>query len=224
MDKELKDQSLDEIASQLSHPTGEAGITMAEMMNETNMGMIVESIDNLNLRDRFKVLELGPGNGAHLTKILGLAKNLDYYGLELSETMVKEANRINSAYLQDNKIEFKLYEGKVIPYEANSFERMMTVNTIYFWPDPLATLAEAFRVLKSDGLFIITFGQKKFMQQLPFVNHKFKLYSNEDISKLVELSDFQLADTLDKKETFIGKFGESMQRDYSLAILKKPAQ
>ena len=43
----------------------------------------------------------------------------------------------------------------------------MTVNTIYFWSNPVKLIGEIERTLKLNGICVLTFGDKDFMQKLP---------------------------------------------------------
>jgi SAM-dependent methyltransferase len=60
-----------------------------------------------------------------------------------------------------------LYEGKKLPFEDETFDKIFTVNTVYFWENPVEFLNEIYRVLKDDGTFVLTFGQRDFMEKLP---------------------------------------------------------
>ncbi|WP_052305756.1 hypothetical protein [Pseudopedobacter saltans] len=110
MSNHLKESDLQSIAKQLSNPTGVEGIQMGEIMNESNAGMITSTIKTLNLVDNQSILELGHGNCSHLADILNSAKNLEYAGLEISDTMHQQASEKNSPFLSE-KIRFELYDG-----------------------------------------------------------------------------------------------------------------
>ena len=101
-------EELKSIASQLRRPQGKKGIEMAEMMNGTNISMTFHSIDKLGVLDHNKILELGHGNCGHLAYLLNQRGGLAYYGLEVSELMHKEAQRINQAYIGTGQASFHL--------------------------------------------------------------------------------------------------------------------
>lgn len=221
MQKQPSETELQEIESQLRCPNGQKGIETGEMMNETNIGMTLETIKILNIQDGNTVLELGHGNCGHLEKLLNQAENISYYGLEISETMYEEAKIKNSKLTENHKIVFRLYDGNIIPFPDNSFDRIMTVNTLYFWESPVKFLNEISRVLKPDGVFILTFAHKKFMETLPFVKQKFRLYDNEDIQKLTENVAITLTKITENSETVKSKTGILVERKYSMVKMKK---
>src|SRR5690606_33493597 len=129
-------EELSEMESQLACPAGDNGIQMAEMMNQSNIGMILKTIDLLDIKNSDSIIEIGPGNGAHLPQLLNQAENLTYSGLEISPTMINEAKRRNNQYILNGKIDFSLYDGLHLPKER-IFDKFFTVNTLYFWQDPL---------------------------------------------------------------------------------------
>ncbi len=217
-----KDIDMKELGRQLGCPSGENGISVAKMMNESNAAMTLNTIAFLGLGDGHTVLELGPANGAHLADVMAKANDLRYYGLDISETMVQEARKINAALMSRYAVSFEHYDGQHIPYDDHTFDRIMTVNTIYFWSDPRALISGLERTLKPGGSCVISFVQKEFMKNLPFVGENFQLYDDNDMRELVRHSAMELVDLASRTEEVRTKSGERVQRTYSMAKLKKP--
>ena len=214
----MTENELKILAQQLSNPEGDIGKEVAEMMNRTNISMTKETIKALHLTDNEKVLELGHGNAGHLSYLLDFAENINYTGLEISETMKIEAENINQKYLSQAK--FQLYDGKNIPFDNESFDKIMTVNTIYFWQNPVDFLNEIYRVLKEHGSFVLTFAKKDFMKTLPFTSD-FKLYNYEDVELLISQTNFKRMIKSDKEEFITSKSGEQVRREYKVLTIKK---
>ena len=95
----MTENGLKILAQQLSKPEGEIRKDVAKMMNETNISMTKETIIALHLTDNDKVLVLGHGSAGHLSYLLDFAENVNYTGLEISETMKSEAESINPKHL-----------------------------------------------------------------------------------------------------------------------------
>jgi ubiquinone/menaquinone biosynthesis C-methylase UbiE len=210
------EEQLKEMAIQLSCPRGDNGIGVADMMHDTNFGMTKSTIDALKITDHDSVLELGHGNGKHISTIIQAATAVSYYGLEISELMKQEAAALHIA-----NSSFYSYDGENIPFEDGKFNKAMTVNTIYFWKNPVQLLNEVYRVLKTDGLFCVTFAQKDFMEMLPFTQHGFNLYDNEKLEDLVKQSSFKLVSFTAHTEQVKSKADEMVERAYTVATLQK---
>lgn len=221
MEGRMTQEELNEMAAQLGCPDGEKGIEVGEILNDTNIGMTVATINSLEIGPKQHILEIGHGNGDHLDKILSRSEQVTYTGLEISDTMYREAVKRNETHIQNGNAAFMTYNGSTVPNVSNSFDGIMTVNTIYFWTNPLDFLNELHRVLKPTGILAITYAQKHFMEQLPFVNDTFNLYNNDDIMKLVNKSDFQSVIIKDKTERVRTKLGDWVDRPFSVAMLKK---
>lgn len=217
----MEQKDLQELASQLSHPKGEKGIEIADMMNATNIGMTLHAIASLVLSGNEKVLELGHGNAGHVKYLLEPHPAVHYDGLEMSELMHAEAKKINHHFIEMQQASFHLYDGGKIPFPGNHFDRIFTVNTIYFWADPPALLAELYRVLKADGRLCMTFAQESFMKQLPFTAYGFELYSTDKLEKLIAKSAFKIQKMESQTEQVRSKLGDLVDREFTTVTLCK---
>lgn len=216
----MEKEELKILAHNLANPQGEKGIEIGEMMNATNIGMTLESIKALVIEDDEHILEIGHGNAAHLKTIIGLAQDTRYTGIDISETMHQEARRLNEAF--GNQADFVLYEGSILPFKDETFNKIFTVNTVYFWENPVAFLNEIYRVLKDDGTFVLTFAQKDFMEKLPFTAYDFTLYNNAEMEELISQSHFKRMKTSEREEEIKSKTGEeTIQRIYTVLTIKK---
>jgi len=215
-EKELKD-----FAQQLSNPHGEQGINVANMMHDTNIGMTSSAIEALNIINNDQVLELGHGNGKHISSILARAEHLTYVGLEISDLMQKQAVENNTTAILENKVSFHLYDGNKIPFDDNTFNKILTVNTIYFWKNPIALIKEIYRVLKPGGCFAISFADKNFMETLPFTAYGFNLYNKEQVRKLSETAGFSIININSYTEIVKSKAGDEVERLFYVVVTKK---
>ena len=217
----MKEEELQAIASQLKHPSGEKGIEMGNMMNETNINMTRHSIQNLNISTGNRILELGHGNAGHVEFLFEQAKDLKYYGLEMSELMFQEARQTNRNFVSQKQAFFSLYDGNIIPFENESFDKIYTVNTIYFWQEPEKLLLEIYRVLKPNGNFCLTFAEEDFMKTLPFTQFEFKLYSTEKAEELIGKSSFKIVYKETRIEKIKSKTGELVDRAFTTIVLER---
>ena len=183
--------------------------------------MTRHSIQNLQIDSGNKILELGHGNAGHVEFIFEQAENIKYYGLEMSELMFQEARQINRNYVSQKQAFFSIYDGNTIPFEDNSFNKVFTVNTIYFWQEPEKLLSEIYRVLLPKGILCITFAEESFMKQLPFTQFEFELYSTEKAEKLIGKSSFKIINKETLTEKVKSKTGELVDRAFTTLVLEK---
>ena len=216
----MKDD-LKELAKQLGNPEGEIGIEVANMMNATNIGMTKHAIESLNLDANDVVLELGHGNCGHLPFLMNQADNLKYFGLEISELMQQEAIKSNQSYLKNNSADFRLYNGTEIPFDNESFDKIFTVNTLYFWQNSDFLLNEIYRVLKPNGVSALTFADKSFMEKLPFTPFGFKLYSLRDAEELLQKNHFKILKSISQTEQVFSKTNEMVNRTFFTVLAEK---
>ncbi|MEL6917170.1 MAG: class I SAM-dependent methyltransferase [Bacteroidota bacterium] len=209
------------LSEQLRCPKGKAGKELGQTMYDSNKNMIKEAICALKTVKKNRVLEIGPGNGKHLGEILGKGPDVRYFGLDISETMIEEAERINKEFIEGRKALFELYDGKSIPFVHNFFHRILTVNTIYFWDAPELFLTELYRVLQPGGIVVIAFVDANTMHGLPFVDDSFELYDISKIAKLVSNSQFSNIDIQTKAERVQSKDEQTVDRQYLVITLQK---
>lgn len=216
----MEKEELKILAQNLANPQGEKGIEIGEMMNATNISMTLESIKKLVIEDDQHILEIGHGNAGHLKSIMNLVQNLRYTGIDISETMHHEAQKLNKEF--ESQADFVWYEGKKLPFQDRTFDKIFTVNTVYFWENPEAFLNEIYRVLKDEGTFVLTFGQREFMEKLPFTEYDFTLYSNDEMEELISKSHFKRMKISEKEEEIKSKTGnETIRRMYTILTIKK---
>ncbi|NII84368.1 MULTISPECIES: class I SAM-dependent methyltransferase [unclassified Pedobacter] len=214
MEHQLSEEDLKNIAKQLACPEGEHGIKTGEMMHANNIGMTTSAIEALNLQNNETVLEIGHGNGGHIAQLLLKAENLAYFGADISATIIAEAEKINQDFITKGKVHFQLTDGVTLPFDDDRFDKVFTVNTIYFWTNPSEYLSEIKRILRPDGTLAICFADKTFMQNLPFTPYGFTLYEVETVKELLEKAGVTIKNTLKKLEQVQSKTGERVEREY----------
>lgn len=209
------------IARQFAHPSGTKGIEIADMMYRTNLKMINHAIDKLDVQRNDRILELGHGNALHLPYLLAPDSSLRYYGFEISELMQQVAQDNNRIYTATGQASFHLYAGAAIPLADRSMEKAFTVNTIYFWKDPVRLLQELHRVLKPCARLSITYADRQFMETLPFTTRLFTLYNKEQMHNLIKQTAFDILDSENQVENIQMKSGTLVQREFTTLTLKK---
>lgn len=209
------------LASQLKNPHGEKGLQVAEMMYQTNLSMIKHALQYLDIADGDTVLEIGYGNGKHIPLLFEKTPSILYQGLEISPLMYEQAIIENKRQILNQLVGLQLYNGRDIPFSETFFDRIFTVNTIYFWEFPELFLKELYRVLKLGGRLTISFIEENFMEKMPFTNFGFTYYNKNKINRLLKEIPFEMVDYQTEKENIKSKMGEWVEREFSTVSLIK---
>ncbi|MEM9003965.1 MAG: class I SAM-dependent methyltransferase [Cyanobacteria bacterium P01_F01_bin.86] len=209
-------------AAQLRCPHGSAAKKVAEKMNRSNEKTNLRAINVLQIAHGDRILEIGPGNGKFVSTVLDQAANVSYVGLDWSSEMVAAASALNSKFVAAGRAMFQQGSSSHIPFGDSTFNRILTVHTIYFWEEPQLHLMELRRVLAPDGKLCICFGDKAFMEGLPFTNHGFRLYDTESASHELNEAGFSICQSLQHIER--GESNAGMIVDKQINILVCTAQ
>ena len=204
------------IAAQLRQPHGEMAKEVGKMMNEGNKLMNLAAIASLNIASHDTIMEIGMGNGYFVKDILATDETVHYDGCDFAETMVAEAIALNSEYVLNKQAQFTLANADVLPYSNASFNKVFTVNTIYFWDDAIQVLAEIKRVLQANGLFIIALRPKSIMDHFPFTKHNFNTFDKTDCINLLTQNGFEVSEVIEQNEPDLDFFGEKLKNEFMI--------
>jgi ubiquinone/menaquinone biosynthesis C-methylase UbiE len=186
----MEEEKLEKIASQLRKPEGEEGIKTGVSMNQGNRFMNLQAIQLLDAKAGDSILEIGMGNGLFVKEILQKDPTIRYTGFDHSPLMVSEAKKINDDWIAKGAADFVLGEVSSLPFAPGSFNKIITINTIYFWKDHAAVFRELKRVLKRGGMLLIAIRPKHQMQNYPFTKYGFMMFSDADMKELLMANGF----------------------------------
>lgn len=145
------------IAEQGRKPSGLLGRIVARVMAKETAGENEFALELLQLRPEDAVLEIGCGHGKTLAKAAKFVSRGSLSGIDFSPVMHRHATRRHRRLVAEKRIEFLLGNSDRLPFDDKSFDKVFTVHTVYFWKTPIDHLAEARRVLKPGGRFVLGF-------------------------------------------------------------------
>lgn len=221
MKKDWSEEELKELAKQLANPEGAEGIKTGERMSHGNGQMIHRTIDSLEIESNDFVLEIGPGKGAHVASVIGLSDSIKYHGVDISETMIHESSELNKDLILAGSVSFSLTSGNELEFQDHTFDKIFTVNTIYFWQDPGAYASEIYRILKPGGTFALSFSDRHFMELLPFTKFGFALYDKSMAEQLLTKANFKIKNTIEELEITTSNSGEEVKRPVVIILANK---
>ncbi len=209
----MDETSYQQLAAQLRQPTGEAGIHTGGWMNRGNTQINTDTITALNANPGDNILEIGMGNGFFVPAILQKDISIKYTGADFSEVMVEESKRINAEWINSGQAKFVLCNAEALPLENAAFNKIFTINTIYFWDDAAKILNEIKRVLQPKGKLIIALRPKRQMKNYPFIKYGFSLFSKEEVEELLTKNGFTILQSLEIQEPDFELNGEMVKME-----------
>lgn len=136
-------------------PHGEAGAEMLAGMNEHHSAVTVWALGFFDFNENDRALDIGCGGGETLRRMSAMIKSGKLTGADYSELSVRMSIEHNKADVDSGKMEIIEASVEKLPFSDNSFDKIITVESFYFWPDPQENLKEVYRVLAGGGRFLI---------------------------------------------------------------------
>lgn len=155
MEEEKRSQQEITAEGNPASPTGEAGEQMLERMNRSHYELTGWGLSFLSFGGSERVLDIGCGGGMTLHRLSEKITTGHLTGLDHSTTSVAASMRLNLSDIADGRMDIVRGDVAALPFADQSFDRIVTVESFYFWPDPARNLKEVYRVLRRGGHFAL---------------------------------------------------------------------
>lgn len=136
-------------------PNGDAGRIMLTRMNESHAGLTEWALSHIDFDGGDTVLDIGCGGGAALRRISPFIKTGHLTGIDYSEVSVALSRENNAEDIMSGKLDVIEASVEALPFCGETFDKIITVESFYFWPSHGDNLREVCRVLKKGGKFLI---------------------------------------------------------------------
>jgi SAM-dependent methyltransferase len=138
---------------QAGHPSGLLGRIVGRLMVKDTADANDRALAKLDLTQPRTILDVGFGQGRTAAVLVRAGHHV--LGVDSSPTMVTQATARNRTACRDGRATLRHGDGITIPFPDDSADAAITAHTIYFMPDPAATLADIARVLRPGGTLVI---------------------------------------------------------------------
>ncbi|MBV1860524.1 MAG: class I SAM-dependent methyltransferase [Nannocystaceae bacterium] len=178
------------VAAQLRRPSGRAGLLLGRFLNRANRNMNRRAVAHLDVRSGHRLLDIGFGGGVGLDAMMDISQSIQVDGIDFSDAMVRQQTLRLAARIERGQL--ALHRGDVadLPFGDARFDRVLSVNTIYFWPHPIAGLKQILRVLKPGGRLVLGCATKAQLKRSSATQHGFSHYDSSEVSTLLREAGF----------------------------------
>lgn len=136
-------------------PKGILGNIMINKMNIGHAKLSDWGLSYLKNISPESIADLGCGGGINVAKLIKLFPNAKVTGVDYSSVSVKKSKEANKESIKAGVCNIVQGDVSKMSFENEQFDLLTAFETIYFWPGPLQSFKEVFRVLKPGGTFMI---------------------------------------------------------------------
>jgi SAM-dependent methyltransferase len=105
----------------------------------------------LGVQPTDRVLEIGFGPGIAVAELSRLAPKGRVMGVDHSDVMVRQARSRNAAGIRAGRVDLRLAAVDELPDFGTPIDKILVVNNMGFWPDPIGRLKELRAMLSPRG-------------------------------------------------------------------------
>jgi len=182
------------IGKQIRKPSGILGNIFGYLMAVDHKAITNWTLDQLRIQENDHVLDIGCGCGMAVKMISAITEG-DVVGIDYSPVMLRQAARRNRLAIKKNKT--RICHGNVctLPFPDESFNKVCSIETFYFWPDPPKNLQEVKRVMKPGGTAVFSMDTSKEGKNYSVILETAKklgiqIYSGEEMKSLLSAAGF----------------------------------
>ena len=111
--------------------------------------------------------------------------------------MLNSVSQNNKLNIKEGKLKLFLEDISKTSFEENVFDKIYTVNTIYFWNELEKSFSEIKRTLKPDGKFLNVIYTKEYLDKIVYTKYGFKKYTVEEIIDITERNGMKIIDIIE---------------------------
>jgi len=167
------------VARQLSKPAGLLGRLFGKLMNRHNAKMNAFALQLLEAGPADRVVEIGFGGGIALSRLIDSTGFVA--GIDRSPDAVRWARSKFSEPVAKGMVTFQLGLVEALPLDDETFDKAITVNTVYFWKSLKCGFREIHRILVPGGKVVIGFLPKEFMDKMKMPTDIFTTRTVDDV-------------------------------------------
>ncbi|OUO92825.1 class I SAM-dependent methyltransferase [Cloacibacillus sp. An23] len=140
-------------------PRGSVGKLILSMMNRGHRELHEWALSLVEIAPRARALDIGCGGGSAMALMLRRCRDGKVCGIDVSKCGLECSARRNANAIAAGRCEVRAGSAEAVPYPDCWFDLVTAFETLYFWSDVDDGFAEALRVLRPGGTFLIANNQ-----------------------------------------------------------------
>jgi ubiquinone/menaquinone biosynthesis C-methylase UbiE len=136
---------------------GSLGRRGGHVMARQNAECGVRACDLLEIAADDTILEVGFGPGVTIDYVATLVPAGRVVGIDSSAEMVAQARARNDAAIRTGRVDLRHGLVESLPFDSESFDGALSINSLQVWPDAVAGLQEIHRVLRPGATLVLGF-------------------------------------------------------------------
>jgi SAM-dependent methyltransferase len=162
-----RQQVLRYFGTQFGNPRGPLGALFGKIIFARGNAVFNQWVtQQLDVQPDSHILEVGSGPGVTLQALAAWAPAGHVVGLDHSPVMVGQAKRRNRATMRAGRLDVVEGSAESLTFDDGSFDLVVAIHVLYFWPDAGASLQELRRVLRDGGEVAIGFYLEEYAPRL----------------------------------------------------------
>lgn len=173
-------------SNQARKPSGFFGRYIVSRMFENGNAVLNTFVfETMDLRKDDIVLEIGFGPGKLIHRMAGVTESGRIDGVDFSDAMHTVARKRNLADIRNERVALIKGDFDKMDFQPAAYNKICSVNTIYFWPDPAKTADRIYTLLKPGGRLVLGLKIKKELEKQSLSREVFHLYESDEILNIL---------------------------------------
>lgn len=181
------------LARQAARPSGVLGWLLGRVMAVETAEANRLALELLKPSRTDRVLEIGFGHGATIERLSRIVDEGVIAGIDVSHAMLRLASRRNCAAIARGGVQLSVGSAEQLPHRNAEFDRVLSVHTLYFWPQPERAFAEIRRVLRPSGRFVLAWRDDPESRRT-FPAAVYRFHDEEAITGMLRKAGFALTE------------------------------
>lgn len=174
-------------------PKGLLGKMMLSGMNREHAAVSAWGMAHLEGEAPRTIAELGCGGGRNAAALLERFPSATLAAVDYSHEAVSKTERMCAAEISEGRCCVLQGDVSDLPLETGSFDLACAFETVCFWPGPIESFREVFRILGPEGTFLIVNesdgldeGDRKWLSLIDGL----AIYTEEELVRCLEEAGF----------------------------------